>query len=989
MMQFARCGRGCVAGGLWAAACLAAMGCRPSASSAPRAEDATTVVAVIPAPGSQTASALAELLELQLQTTNGLRVVNRSEFKAIIDEQVLAAALSAEGTEARLKLGKLLKADLLALIGERRSTEKDKDTVAVELSVPETRHGLRLIMDMSVWRPEEAEKIAARFAGGITRARDLTREAQLQVFAVSPFESKDIVLDYQGRRRGYARLLEEYLMGMPGVAVVELAEAQSLAREVAIGDATFQRDLPYYIFGSYKTRVQDKAHRISLNMELRHGEQVLGKCVREMLPPDQVAEALRASMNELLPRHAQRPAARAPAGTELRLLTERANVFATIGEWDEAMPLYESCLLLAPNDPWTHLKLFQGHATLLYRSPPLSRGRVSRDYSSLDAYLAHASFALDHFELLLRQSRFNAEAVDVLLTRFHWGTNLRIDSFDSPERLAVFNAILQREFDFVLGFFGDREKRHTLSPNRLHELVANVWDRMTRQISSRGPGRSIDNMCRFLEVLNRDPDAEPLVASCVTSLSSEPDEFREGLLGILEKSRSPRMRQVVLLARRMYAISDQAQLDDVVAELSRLSNANGWSPGLAHVMEKHAREQFSRHRSTQGSSPEGIMVPRLIPIQERLRLEDEAGVPISDGLRIRAWLSVGSGQEVVSTQAGIGRLIKGERLVRISRASASRLYWDGQCVWALATRPEPAILVLDPTRGEVARFGAEVTQGTDMKWARLAAVKPGQACFVGWLGTVGEPMRTWVTLLEVEPKPDGALLTRTRQILEARRQMWTPEVMRGGVTPDVAFCPQWAMVMPGDDTRGPWLIVERNLRTPLIIDLRTGSVTKQVWPHLPSAVVHDRQLYIGSGEIGVWEKNVQRSCIWRTDRVDARPQLFFDFGESPLQTNDGLVMPYYSSMLVHEGRLHLLTDAWHPYRPVWTALDMKTRQASILVEEFPAEFRRAQSHELCLSETYGLVLLSGGRAFRVELPPPGQWPRLTPKINPAHPPWTN
>lgn len=75
------------------------------------------MVAVIPVPGSRAASALADLLELRLQAANGLRVVNRSEFKAVIDEQVLATALTAEGTAARLKPGKLIKADLLALGG--------------------------------------------------------------------------------------------------------------------------------------------------------------------------------------------------------------------------------------------------------------------------------------------------------------------------------------------------------------------------------------------------------------------------------------------------------------------------------------------------------------------------------------------------------------------------------------------------------------------------------------------------------------------------------------------------------------------------------------------------------------------------------------------------------------------------------------------------------------------------------------------------------
>ncbi|MBI4579981.1 MAG: hypothetical protein HY718_09785, partial [Planctomycetes bacterium] len=70
----------------------------------------TTVCAVIPAAPTGAAGGLAELLEQKLAQVGGITLVNRSDFRSILNEQTLSAAFASEGLQSRVQLGKLVKA---------------------------------------------------------------------------------------------------------------------------------------------------------------------------------------------------------------------------------------------------------------------------------------------------------------------------------------------------------------------------------------------------------------------------------------------------------------------------------------------------------------------------------------------------------------------------------------------------------------------------------------------------------------------------------------------------------------------------------------------------------------------------------------------------------------------------------------------------------------------------------------------------------------
>lgn len=114
------------------------------------------VCAVLPTSRSTIERDTADMLERQLAEQSGVVLVNRADFEAVVSEKLLRAALSAENLQSRVEVGKLVKADLLLFLRERRG----RDGRAIELAVAETRRGVRLVTDLTwhcgnprTWRP--------------------------------------------------------------------------------------------------------------------------------------------------------------------------------------------------------------------------------------------------------------------------------------------------------------------------------------------------------------------------------------------------------------------------------------------------------------------------------------------------------------------------------------------------------------------------------------------------------------------------------------------------------------------------------------------------------------------------------------------------------------------------------------------------------------------------------------------------------------------
>ena len=152
----------------------------------------------------------------------------------------------AAGVAQRTSLGKLLQADLLVLIEGRKEPRPHAQVV-----VCETRQGLRLYA-APVEFSEDPEAVAELVVQAVEAAMGKNAEQIREIIAVPPFVSNDLGFESQGLQRPMADLLELRLSGRPGVLVVELAEAQAVADELALGGGERpHRRLPLYLLGDF------------------------------------------------------------------------------------------------------------------------------------------------------------------------------------------------------------------------------------------------------------------------------------------------------------------------------------------------------------------------------------------------------------------------------------------------------------------------------------------------------------------------------------------------------------------------------------------------------------------------------------------------------------------------------------------------------------------------------------------------------------------
>src|SRR4051812_24300795 len=167
----------------------------------------------------------AALLEAKLFVDDSATWVERASIDKILKEQKLQAMFSPQGVGERVKLGKLLKADVLVMVRPVKGAE----TPTLEVIVSETASGLRLMRGAVPATGRTSDDVAALLAavkGGIARHGEKIAE----VVAVPPFVSNDLEFTHDYLKGALAKLAEAEALGRKGVVVVELAEAEALAK---------------------------------------------------------------------------------------------------------------------------------------------------------------------------------------------------------------------------------------------------------------------------------------------------------------------------------------------------------------------------------------------------------------------------------------------------------------------------------------------------------------------------------------------------------------------------------------------------------------------------------------------------------------------------------------------------------------------------------------------------------------------------------------
>lgn len=187
------------------------------------------------------------LLEAALLERGTIELVERGRIDEVLAELNLSAASGSASDGERLKVGRLIGADLLLWAGQ----PADPPAGAARVVAMETRYGLRLA-DAVVEERSDAETIRGQLRGvfdlGVRRVAEPIR----LIVAVPPFRNDGFSFKKDHLRHASAATLERVLASVPGLRLAEIKQAERIASEIRMqGSDGLDRPLPRLWLGRF------------------------------------------------------------------------------------------------------------------------------------------------------------------------------------------------------------------------------------------------------------------------------------------------------------------------------------------------------------------------------------------------------------------------------------------------------------------------------------------------------------------------------------------------------------------------------------------------------------------------------------------------------------------------------------------------------------------------------------------------------------------
>jgi hypothetical protein len=738
-------------------------------------------------------SSLGALVEQRLLADPRATWLERVEIGRMLAEQKIGKLFGAAAGSDRVALGRLLKAEVLVVL---RSGEQ-RGQLFAELVVAETGGGLRLLvrkLPLTGRTEADADALARLVEEGLAKHREEIKE----VCAVPPFHSRDLAFEYEHLKKTYATLMEQRLLAAPGVIVVELAEAEAIAREYQLADPGERprRRLPLYLLGEYRNEGLGEERRVTVALKLKRGEKVLGQTERE-LQPEQVLPFLNEAADRLAGWKAPPPAG-TDAAAEAQELARRSAEFVALGQWDEALALAEASLLIRP-----------GQADALYVAVEAATGlsictKYPRRVEELLKPLSYRLRGIEHLESLSKCASLD--------NRYH----------------RAFSGLIH--------------------PDRIHEHQRNRCElpdevkALHEQVAKREREVLMRLVHEFAKVRRWTYSGAALRFALADLEPAERYSQRLAILLKYQEQADPR----TLLKWYGHPLHDRFA-DSVEARrfLENLISSEQAGPELRAAAEREREEVRAFRQASSRPAPPPIAGPATA---SRLGFRPvEIAYTGFRGRReivyaVESCLPIDRGADVLYTFGSVLLLQKegeAECLLRLStpNVNSHTVAYDGRYVWLTAVfgsdKRLPEVWVLDPRSKETwqitaanglplhsSKQGTIETRGHQM--VTVAAVSPGKAIIAGAFG------RTWLASVNFDPEGnhDVRVFHEARQIAPDHPRLTT-----------IAFVP-WYMAtlspVAGAETAGTRILVGRSIPGrgdifPLVVD--ADKLTVKVLPH--------------------------------------------------------------------------------------------------------------------------------------------------------------
>jgi hypothetical protein len=347
---------------------------------------------------------LADALTAVLSSSSALQLVERGEIQKVAKELTLSTLLGGSGAQERLKLGRLLKADALVLLAEDKGEQKESQHL-VRMVIAETRFGARLRLD-SLARPvRKPEELPQTIAASIVETCQRYPQGIEYILAVPPFVSTNLDSTGDSLRARFANVLESALSTRPGTAVLEIEEAQAVRAEQDLaGGEVAGRVLPVVVQGEFRTVLSGGQKSVKLRLEVARtsGTQTIEKeCPDAVGIAKFLAGEAAAQIMQVRPEELQQTFS---VEAQVKLLAERADVFARRGEYLPSTSLREACLLVYPDNRKQNEALFREYLTVAPYPAPINWSRIGKA-EGIENYLRRAGFWKRAADLLERMIR--------------------------------------------------------------------------------------------------------------------------------------------------------------------------------------------------------------------------------------------------------------------------------------------------------------------------------------------------------------------------------------------------------------------------------------------------------------------------------------------------------------------------------------------------------------------------------------------------------
>jgi len=781
-------------------------------------------------------SSVIPLLEAQLDGEKSLQLLERTEIARLLKEQQLSGLLSPENGKDRVAMGKMLHADLLFLLqAVERPGADGKPVRGIEVVVSETRQGLRLL---SASRPqtEDAEADAEALAGLLQRGLRKAQEPIAEICAVPPFISKDLTHTFDYQQAGYARLFERQLLDQPNVVVVEFAEAQAISKENAVTGGEVGRKLPLYFNGEFRNDGVGDKQRVAIKVALIRGTDQLGLAEKADMTPGDVGTFLLETASGLLGKAIGKPVPKHDAETEVNLLNAQAAQFKQIGNWQEALVLYDASLLLKPDQPDTLFAAARmvNHITELPLSPPRTKaGYLQFQTARLDAYWRTRQY-LDAY------------------VRLH---PMPADPYYGPYEVGFYG--VRRVVTEVTGYAANNTKDPAVQ-----ELVA-----VCRQIIK-------SERDRLFLTAEDELKAQKYIDSTTERALTETVTYHQKELGEpLRSLYTLKLRVLRVLARQEKPIGnvetdlfmsvstggltqDDYDSPEYAAFLDRIAEID--KPFMPALIDKlRTLGDPARDPETGEAVPLTLQRPAVLPGELRLtRFELTLVNPEPDeavSLKfINGWLPCGQDREALWQTDSLYLMTEKGKLKRLMRPPGNNTRFadaafDGKYLWIPAMKfrdqgkPETWVVVVDPVSEQCWQFGVEDGLPPAFE-AAAAGMAPGKLCLAGCTEE-----QSWIAVLTLGANGEKKVEIIHQAQVKADSNAQTLEAISDS---KIIFSPSFLIRLP---SAGEQLLLGRKMNNfipgyPLLIDLqaRRVEVVRQYIPNSPwqpAPTVHGGQLF--------------------------------------------------------------------------------------------------------------------------------------------------